>query len=207
MTKGSIFVIGVLGLTMLLAVACGGGGGPAPTQAPTDTPQSTATPQPTAITQPTPTPQPPATSAFPPAATATATTAAATKPPSGGADLVALGKEIYLNVPENIKANLPPGTVAPGPLNLWCSQCHTIEGIPEAIGLIGPEHTLIGRDAANRAPGLSAEEYLRQSILDPPAHVAEGVVRASPGLMTKEITQELTDEQINALVAFLLTLK
>ena len=54
---------------------------------------------------------------------------------------------------------------------------------------------------------MSAEDYLRESILDPPAHVSEGVVRATPGLMTKEITEGLTDEQVNALVAFLLTLQ
>ena len=124
-----------------------------------------------------------------------------TATPTPAVDLVALGKEIYTQVPANL------GEKAPGPLGLWCSQCHLIDGIPEAAGLIGPDHTNIGRDAAIRIPGVSAEDYLRQSIVDPEAHVAEGVARATPDLMTKEITQGLTDQQVDALVAFLLEQK
>ena len=117
-----------------------------------------------------------------------------TPPPAG--DLVALGRHIYTNLPDNA-----------APQDLWCYQCHTIEGVPEAEGLIGPDHTHIGRDAIGRIQGLSAEEYLRQSILDPPAHVAPDVVRATEGLMIAAITEKLTPDQVDALVAFLLTLQ
>jgi hypothetical protein len=77
----------------------------------------------------------------------------------------------------------------------------------EAAGLIGPDHTHIGSDATDRVAGMSAEDYLRESIMDPELRVAEGVERATAGLMTKAIVEKLTDDQVDALVAFLLTLK
>ena len=113
-------------------------------------------------------------------------------PPAG--DIVSLGKFIYLNVPDNV-----------APQALWCDQCHTIDGISQ--GLIGPDHTQIGTWAATRKPGLSAEQYIRESIVDPEVFVTQGVERSTPGLMTKAITSKLTDEQVDALVDFLLTQK
>ena len=104
------------------------------------------------------------------------------------------GKELYLNVPDNA-----------APQALWCSHCHMIEGV--AAGLIGPDHTNLATDAADRKPGMSAEEYIRESIKDPVLFVAEGVARSTPGLMTNAITEKLTDKQIEDLVAYLLTLK
>ena len=104
------------------------------------------------------------------------------------------GKGIFCGVPENA-----------APQALWCSQCHTIEGV--ASGLIGPDLTRIGTDAATRKPGTSAEDYIRESIEDPKAFVAEGVERATPGLMTNDITEKLTAEQVDALVEFLLEQK
>ena len=127
---------------MLLAVACGGDGGPAPTLAPTATPQPTAPPQLTASPQPTPTPQPLATPTSPAAATPTPAPTPTPIPPAE--DLVAKGKEIFLNAPANV-----------GVQALWCSQCHQIDGV--AAGLIGPDLTDIGTIAATRKPGMSAE--------------------------------------------------
>ena len=88
-----------------------------------------------------------------------------------------------------------------------CFTCHTIAGVPGATGLLGPDLTHIGTDAASRQPGVSAEDYLRQSITDPEAFVAEGIERAVPGLMLPALTAGLTDEDVDALVAFLLEQK
>ena len=186
MKKLGLLVVGLLSLSFPLAVACGGGGEqPSATRTPTVMPTSS----PTATTAP----QPVATSASPP----TPTSGPVETPPSNGdGDLVATGRELYLNVPPNA-----------APQALWCYQCHFIEGMPEAAGLIGPDHTHIGSDATNRVPGMSAEDYLRESIVDPELRIAEGVDRATPGLMTKAIVENLTDDQVDALVAFLLTLK
>ena len=82
-----------------------------------------------------------------------------------------------------------------------------IEGVPEAVGLLGPDLTHIGTEAATRQPGVSAEEYLALSIREPESFVAEGVERAIPGLMLTAITAGLTDEDVDALVAFLLEQK
>ena len=114
--------------------------------------------------------------------------------PSPTADFAAMGKDIFLNVPDSV-----------GPQALWCGTCHQIEGI--SAGLIGPDLTHIGTDAATRVSGMSAEAYLRESIRSPESFVAEGVERATLGLMTSAITMGLTDEQVDALVALLLEQK
>ena len=88
-----------------------------------------------------------------------------------------------------------------------CVTCHTIGGVPEAVGLLGPDLSNIGADAASRQPGVSAEDYLRQSIREPEAFIPEGVERNTPGLMLTAITAGLTDADVDALVAFLLEQK
>ena len=86
-----------------------------------------------------------------------------------------------------------------------CATCHTIEGV--ATGMLGPDLTHIGTDAETRKPGVSAEDYIRESIKDPEAFVAEGVERATAGLMLASVTANLTDGQVDALVEFLLEQK
>ena len=86
-----------------------------------------------------------------------------------------------------------------------CGACHTVEGV--AAGMVGPDLTHIGSEAASRKPGMSPEDYLIESIKMPEAFVAEGVERAMPGLMTAAVTSHLTDEQVEGLVAFLLEQK
>ena len=88
-----------------------------------------------------------------------------------------------------------------------CGTCHTIEGVNEAIGLLGPDLSRIGTEAADRQPGLSARDYLEQSIREPDAFIPEGVERAIPGMMLNRVTAGLTDEDVEALVAFLLAQK
>ncbi len=85
-----------------------------------------------------------------------------------------------------------------------CMTCHTIEGVPGAVGVIGPDLTHIATEAATRKPGMSAEEYLYESIQEPEIFIAEGVERALPGLMTDAIVSGLTDADVDALVVFLL---
>ena len=86
-----------------------------------------------------------------------------------------------------------------------CAVCHTIEGL--TTGPVGPDLTHIGTDAGTRKPGVSAGDYIFESIREPEAFVAEGVERATPGLMTAALTANLTDGQVDALVEFLLKQK
>ena len=82
-----------------------------------------------------------------------------------------------------------------------CGACHAIQGIPGAGGTIGPNLSAIAAVADRRKPGTSAEDYLRESIVDPDAHVVLGY---QPGSMPRV---PLSDQQVGDLVAFLLTRK
>lgn len=86
-----------------------------------------------------------------------------------------------------------------------CAACHTVEGI--SAGVVGPDLTHMGTEAATRKPGMPAEDYIFESIRDPQAFVATGVDRAFPGIMTAAITSGLSDEEVQALVDFLLAQK
>jgi len=80
-----------------------------------------------------------------------------------------------------------------------CDTCHSLEA---GESLVGPSLNGIGAAAATRVDGMSAEEYLRQAIVEPNAHVAEGL---SSNIMPATYGTQLSEQQINDLVAFLLT--
>lgn len=116
--------------------------------------------------------------------TATPVPATATPKPVGDA---AHGEQLYKQ-PTLGSAN------APG-----CSTCHSLE---PNVKIVGPSHATIGKDASARVPGMSAEDYLRQSIKEPNANVSEGYVA---GVMYQNYAKDLSEQDINDLVAFLLT--
>lgn len=72
---------------------------------------------------------------------------------------------------------------------------------------VGPDLTYIGITAAERVPNMTAEEYLRQSILEPNAYLAPECPNTSclPGIMPQNFHLRLTDDQLNTVVAFLMT--
>lgn len=82
-----------------------------------------------------------------------------------------------------------------------CSTCHSLE--PDVI-LVGPSLAGVADRAGERVADLPAEDYLRQSIIDPDAYTVEGF---SASVMPLVWSSVLEEEQINDLVAFLLTLK
>ncbi len=84
-------------------------------------------------------------------------------------------------------------------VNTGCRVCHSLD---PGVVIIGPSFDGVATAAITRVPGLTAEEYLRQSIVDPDAHVVEGF---DSGVMLQNFGKTLTDEQIDNLVAFLLT--
>jgi mono/diheme cytochrome c family protein len=81
-----------------------------------------------------------------------------------------------------------------------CNTCHSLK--PDVI-IIGPSLAGIGAKAATLVAGQSAEETLREAIINPDALITEGF---PAGIMPKGYAQELTDEQIDQLVAYMLTL-
>ena len=83
-------------------------------------------------------------------------------------------------------------------LSSGCVACHTLQGVPEASGSVGPELTGIGSRAGERTD-LEADAYIRQSVLEPGAFVNEGFTNAMPpGLVT-------AGPDLEALVEFLLS--
>jgi len=85
--------------------------------------------------------------------------------------------------------------------NAGCRICHSLE---PGVRLVGPSLAGVATRAETRVPGMSAKEYLRQSILDPDAYVVEGY---PAGQMVPHLGDILSKEQVDDLVAFLLTLK
>ncbi len=82
-----------------------------------------------------------------------------------------------------------------------CVACHTITGV--STGTLGPVLDGLATRAGDTVAGLTAEEYIRQSILEPSAFVVEGF---NDGVMPATFGTLLTEEQIENLIAFLLTL-
>jgi mono/diheme cytochrome c family protein len=85
-----------------------------------------------------------------------------------------------------------------------CSQCHSIDGTEqtEIARKTAPSWLGISERAGSRVPGMSGEEYLRESILDPAAYIVEGYKNE----MSDSLKYKLNDEDVNSLIAFMLTL-
>ncbi len=82
-----------------------------------------------------------------------------------------------------------------------CSTCHSLQ---TDVIIVGPSLGGIATRASTRVSGMSAEEYIRESILKPDAYLVEGF---PSGTMPQVWGEELGEEQLNNLVAYLLTLK
>lgn len=81
-----------------------------------------------------------------------------------------------------------------------CASCHAVE--PETV-IVGPSLAGIAGRAATRVDGLTAEEYIEISILQPGAYLVEGFDDVMPANLGKR----LTGDELDALVAYLLTLE
>lgn len=85
----------------------------------------------------------------------------------------------------------------------FCSNCHSLDGsVATEAHLRAPTFQGISERAGERVPGMSAVDYLRQSIVDPSAYVVEDF---SDHLMPDSYKLVLNEEDIDNLVAFMLT--
>lgn len=82
-----------------------------------------------------------------------------------------------------------------------CVTCHSLE---PGVVIVGPSHAGLASRAGTYQEGMSAEDYLRESIMDPDAHVVEGF---APGLMYQNFAEDLQAREVNDLIAYMLTLK
>jgi glucose/arabinose dehydrogenase len=99
--------------------------------------------------------------------------------------LVAIGEDIY----KNGANDAPP-----------CIACHLLTDKTAT----GPSLLGLAEVADSRVAGLSAAEYVRQSITHPNDYIVDGF---SANFMYQNYAQLLTDEDIDALVAYVLTLE
>jgi mono/diheme cytochrome c family protein len=81
-----------------------------------------------------------------------------------------------------------------------CTSCHTLEGV--SSGTVGPDLSHVATEAATRVQGMSAEDYIRQSIEDPTSFLTPEYSPSMPKLQ-----QHLTDQEYEDLVKFLLSLE
>jgi cytochrome c2 len=84
-----------------------------------------------------------------------------------------------------------------GASGIPCTTCHTLDG----SDLVGPSLQGIADRAGTRVEGLSAEEYLRESIRNPSAYVVEGLNPTMPAIYA----DTLSEDDIDNLVAYLLS--
>ncbi len=84
--------------------------------------------------------------------------------------------------------------------NVGCFLCHAIGG---GAASRGPDLAGLAGRAATRKPGMGAEEYLRESIANPGAFI----VPTYAPIMLADLAQRLSPEQMDDLIAYLLTLK
>jgi cytochrome c oxidase subunit 2 len=86
-----------------------------------------------------------------------------------------------------------------GDSKIPCATCHTLDGTP----LVGPSFQGLSERAGSRIPGLSTEEYIHQSIVNPGAYLVEGFQNS----MNPTYGQLLSEEDIEDVTAFLLSLE
>lgn len=104
---------------------------------------------------------------------------------------------------------LPPPTPTVSPLaqegrvvfKTYCSRCHETSG--ETV-IVGPSLAGIATRGETRRENMDTEAYIRDSIMYPSAYTVEGFVE---GTMPINIREEMTEEEFEAVVAFLLSLE
>lgn len=165
----------------------------APTLTPTNTPRPSATPFPTETPLPTSTPVPPTNTPIPPTATDVPPTAVPTvHVPEGDA---ANGQRIFNE----------SRTTAQG---AWsCSLCHSVT--PDEARLIGPGLFNVSVRAESRIPGVSAYDYIHDSILHPQAFIvpADAVGPYPENLMPQNYEEVLTPAELEDVITYLFSLK
>lgn len=103
-------------------------------------------------------------------------------------------------------ASVEPATRTPQEIegeslfSIHCGSCHS--KIPESV-IVGPSLAGIASRAGSRVPGLDARQYVEDSIMSPGDYVVEGY----KDLMPVALGETLTKEEVDALIAFLMTLE
>jgi cytochrome c2 len=79
-----------------------------------------------------------------------------------------------------------------------CGACHSTA---EETVIVGPSLAGIATRGAGRVDGLDARTYLYSSVMQPSDYLVDGY----EDLMPKDLAKKLTGEELDAVVAYLLT--
>ncbi len=145
----------------------------------------------------------------PPAAIPTLAPTAIAAPPgapptaaSASADFSA--DTLYAGLPDTLAELLPNADVAHGgelAVQKGCTACHSLD---KDMKVIGPSFYAVGQIAAERVAGEGAALYLYNSIIHPNQTVVETFL---PGLMPQTYGEQLSEQELADLIAYLLTLQ
>ncbi|MCP4419668.1 MAG: c-type cytochrome [Chloroflexi bacterium] len=104
--------------------------------------------------------------------------------------------------------NLPDAATVDAFARGGCATCHVIPGIPNAFGLVGPDLSTMGVEAADRKSELDAEAYIREAILDPEAYIATQCPTSDcpAGVMPTNMPEKLSEAELGRMVTYLLSL-
>ncbi len=129
----------------------------------------------------------------------TPTAAPPAEPTPAPAAVVARGKEVFVEK--------------------TCNSCHVIQGFDKAVGVVGPELTRIYSDApkiiasdaykSSQGTAKTAIEYIRESILNPNAFIYPDCPTGpcQPNLMIQNFKETISQADLDALIAYLVTLR
>jgi nitrite reductase (NO-forming)/hydroxylamine reductase len=96
-----------------------------------------------------------------------------------------------------------------------CGACHVIPGVPGAVGSIGPDLSEIGKTAESviaskeyTGKAKTALDFLHESVVNPDAYIAPdcGGKACQKGLMPATLAEALSDQELNAVVGYMLAL-
>jgi len=79
-----------------------------------------------------------------------------------------------------------------------CASCHSLE---RDVIIVGPSLWGIADQGWYRGPGLSPQQYIRESVLHPSDYLVEGF----PDVMQKTLGEKLSADELDGLIAFLMT--
>lgn len=111
------------------------------------------------------------------------------------------GRRLVVTIEDEVDVDADLGRRVFESSTAGCTVCHSVE---PGVELVGPNLAGAGLIAGSRVTGMSGADYLKQSIVDPDAYVVDGY---PAGQMLDIYEETLTNEEIEALVAYLSSLE
>ncbi len=110
------------------------------------------------------------------------------------------GRRLVVVIEDEVNVDAEAGRRVFESSRAGCTVCHSVN---PGVELVGPNLAGVALIAGERVSGMTSEEYLRQSIIDPDAYVVDGF---PAGQMLDIYEEALTGDEIDSLVAYLTTL-